>query len=222
MSSTAKPSILASLTAKAPNRSIPPWRWGSNQITAFGCNIVDGKLADLLQSCDAGFNIGHTPLEMLHFTTPWHTPCNDVSQALCSGIPNDRGSGISTDPFADTPLLLRFGKKEIIMPGECVIAKLGVPLVAHNTAVDFHEASQMFKHANDVEGYSGVEFNDVRVRAMNMGVIIALAQRQAVAVEMGCIASRDVFEVGNEWSHDFSSSELTDTRGVGRGHLHSS
>lgn len=205
MTSTTIPSILAAVTGKALNRGIPPWRWGSKQITAFRCNIVVGQLADLPLLCnaDADSKTCDTAREMLHFTTPWHTPCNDVSQALCSGVPNDRGSGISTDPFADTPLLLRFGKKEIIMPGECVIAKLGVPLVAHNTAVDFHQASQMFKDANDVEGYSGVEFPDASVCAMHMGVIIALAQRQAAAVERRCIARRDVFEVGNELSQDF-------------------
>lgn len=206
MSSTANPSILAAVTPKAPNRAIPPWRWRSEQITAFGCNIVVGELADLAdlsRSCDADFKISQTALEMLHFTTPWPTPCNDVSQALCSGIPDDHESSISTDLFADTPLVLSFGKKRMIMPGECVIAKLGVPLVAHNTAVDFHQASQMFTDAKHVKDDTGEEFDDATVRAMNMGIIIALAQRQAVAVKLGCIESRDVFEVGNESPQDF-------------------
>lgn len=84
------------------------------------------------------------------------------------------------------------------MPGDYVIAKSGVPLVAYNTPANFHNVQQRFKVPKYFESYTGGELNDEEVRAMNMAVIIALAQRQVVAAELGCIENRDVFEVGNE------------------------
>lgn len=79
----------------------------------------------------------------------------------------------------------------MVMPGACVIVKFGVPLVAYNTATNFHQVSQMFKDPKDVKRYTGGEFEDENIRGMNMVVIIALAKREEVAVEQGCIERRN-------------------------------
>lgn len=186
-------SILNSIEYPVPGRCIPPWKWGDIQIGAFQCDFRSSDPANLpLSNHDKSeFKISQEAFEWGEIPYGYRQPCDLVSDAILPAITACE-KDITTDQFAyRDPLWLRFCGTMIPVPGNVVVSTRGVPAVGYNTSEDFRQIWQK----PDRNSRPGRELSDEAVRAMNMTIIIALAQSQARAVELGCIESREVFEV---------------------------
>lgn len=191
-------SILNSIKSPVPGRCVAPWKWGDLQIGAFRCDFHNSVPENLPLSnhVTGDFKICHEWFKWAEIPFGYRQPCDLVSEALLPAIDAYEKAGITTDQFSSRyPLLLRFCERMIRVPGNVVVSTGGVPVVGYNTSKDFGQIGQKPNRRNS---RPGSELSDEAVRAMNMTIIIALAQRQAKGMELGCIESREVFEVSKD------------------------
>lgn len=188
-------SILDAIKTQTPGYCLAPWKWGNHQINLFNTSFENGEHDNLQLSHHAQdeFQIGYEGFDWAKGPCLFLQQCDCISQALLPAIDALEKQAITRDQFSDRcPLSLRFCKKRMSVPADVVVSIGGVPVLGYNTSVCFRQESQK---REDWDLNPGCDFSDETVRAMNMAIIIALAERQAKAVELKCIDPRDVFEV---------------------------
>lgn len=184
--------ILSSVQSSKPEWIIAPWKWDNLQIGAFQCDYVEGlpNTLELSSHVESESKIYH---EAFGWAIWYRKPCDLVVQAHRPAIRAYESEGIRTDQFSnDYPLRMRFCKRTIPVPGYVVVSTGGVPVVGYNTSEDFRKIGTK---PDCSDPRPGREFGDETVRAMNMTIIIALAQRQARGMDLECIEPNEVIEV---------------------------
>lgn len=187
--------ILESMKTPLPGRFLPPWKWGDIQIREFQCGFHNSVLENLTLAnyIEGEFKICQEGFKWVGIPFGYRQPCDLVGEALLPAIDAYKKEGITTDQFSSKyPLLLRFCGRMLPVPGNVVVSTGGVPAVGYNTSEDFRQIGQ---RPDGRSARPGRELSNEAVRAMNMTIIIALAQRQAKGMKQGCIESREVFEV---------------------------
>lgn len=176
MSTTESPSILKAIKRTHSDALPPLCQWSSVQTQAFHCEFVSDNRADLplSQHSSADFKISASAFEMSKYPDQPSEPSPRHFVQLSE--PSARAiSGLTNFPPGN-PLIL------------CSRERYG-------PSAFFHDRSQMNKAPKHRKAYTGVELESEALDAVNMAIIIALAQREAKAVKFGNMDRKDVFEV---------------------------
>lgn len=185
--------ILAVISGKSSNTAKPVWTWGEDQLAPF--NVIQeigipGPCQFTTPSTGAipGQEYCFTSaLANLSYTSPWRY----ITQALAGSINAIGSDSLTIDNHRG---LYRLPFRLQIMANSYIL-KHGVPVVAYNTREDFFRWSQSYRPHAARKAYAGETFSSESILAMNVTMIIAVAQEQKRVAEAGDMVHKDVFEV---------------------------
>lgn len=182
-------SILDAFKRENPQRCLAPWKWDTHRINQPNRSPENGEPDNLQpptpRHAQHEFQICYEAFERANNSRLSLQQCHHPSQALLPPIDVLEKQAITTDQFSGgCPRRLRFCGGGAPVPGDAVVGIGGVPVLGYNTSVCVHLKSQ---RSEDSDSNPSSEFSDATALAINMAIVIALAEGQAMAVEIECI-----------------------------------